>query len=52
MTYNHGRFRMSDYDLTQFPGPNVGEPAPLTSGSPVWMANRCISRFTGDVGWL
>jgi hypothetical protein len=28
MTYNHGRFRLSDYDLTQFPGPKVGEPAP------------------------
>jgi hypothetical protein len=28
MTYNHGRFRLSDYDLTQFPGPTVGEPAP------------------------
>lgn len=28
MTYNHGRFRLSDYDLTRFPGPKVGEPAP------------------------
>jgi hypothetical protein len=28
MTYNHGRFRLSDYDLTQFPGPKAGEPAP------------------------
>ena len=28
MTYNLGRFRLSDYDLTQFPGPKVGEPAP------------------------
>ena len=28
MTYNHGRFRLSDYDLTQFAGPKVGESAP------------------------
>ncbi len=28
MTYNHGRFRLSDYDLTKFPGPKVGEPTP------------------------
>jgi hypothetical protein len=28
MTYNHDRFRLSDYDLTQFPGPKVGESAP------------------------
>lgn len=28
MTYNLERFRLSDYDLTRFPGPQVGEPAP------------------------
>lgn len=28
MTYNLGRFHLSDYDLTQFPGPGVGQPAP------------------------
>lgn len=26
--YNHARFRLSDYDLTGFPGPVAGEPAP------------------------
>lgn len=50
MTYNLGRFRLSDYDLTRFPGPKVGEPAPdfeLTAldGSPV-----CLSSFRGR--WL
>jgi len=44
MTYNHGRFRLSDYDLTQFPGPKVGEPAPdfeLTGldGKPVLLSS-------------
>jgi len=44
MTYNHGRFRLSDYDLTQFPGPKVGEPAPdfeLTGldGKPVQLSS-------------
>jgi len=28
MTYNHRRFRLSDYDLTVFPGPEAGDPAP------------------------
>ena len=28
MTYNLGRFHLSDYDLTQFQGPKVGESAP------------------------
>jgi len=28
MNYNLGRFRLSDYDLTRFPGPQPGEPAP------------------------
>jgi len=50
MTYNHGRFRLSDYDLTKFPGPTVGEAAPdfeLTGldGNPVH-----ISSFGGR--WL
>lgn len=28
MTYNLSRFRLSDYDLTQFPGPVAGDTAP------------------------
>ena len=28
MAYNLSRFRLSDYDLTSFPGPGLGEPAP------------------------
>jgi hypothetical protein len=28
MTYNHGHFRLSDYDLTRFPGPRTGEQVP------------------------
>ena len=50
MTYNLSRFRLSDYDLTQFSGPKVGEPAPdfeLTGldGKPIK-----ISSFRGR--WL
>lgn len=50
MTYNLDRFRLSDYDLTQFPGPKVGESAPdfeLTDldGKPLH-----ISSFRGH--WL
>jgi peroxiredoxin len=50
MAYNHGRFRLSDYELTEFPGPRAGEPAPdfeLTGldGNPVQ-----ISSFRGR--WL
>ncbi len=44
MTYNLSRFNLSDYDLTRFPGPEVGEPAPdfeLTGldGSPVRLSS-------------
>ena len=50
MEYNLGRFRLSDYDLTKFPGPEAGQPAPdfeLTGldGSPV-----SISAYRGR--WL
>ena len=44
MEYNLGRFRLSDYDLTKFPGPGPGEYAPdfeLTGldGSPVRLSS-------------
>ena len=44
MTYNLGRFRLSDYDLTRFPGPGLGDAAPdfeLTGldGSPVQLSS-------------
>ena len=50
MTYNLGRFRLSDFDLTQFPGPKAGQSAPdfeLTGldGEPVR-----LSSFRGH--WL
>ncbi len=44
MSYNLDRFRLSDYDLTQFPGPGVGTQAPdfdLTTldGSPLRLSS-------------
>ncbi len=60
MTYNHGRFRLSDYDLTQFPGPKVGEPAPdfeLTGldGDPLHLSSyrgRWLVRETASVSCI
>lgn len=50
MTYNHGRFRLSDYDLTQFPGPKVGEPAPDFEFAGLNGAPLRLSSFRGR--WL
>ena len=44
MVYNQARFRLSDYDLTRFPGPGPGERAPdfeltLLDGSPMYLSS-------------
>ena len=50
MTYNLGRFRLSDYDLTRFQGPGVGEPAPDFELTDLDGNAVRLSSFTGR--WL